>query len=138
MQCWALGVSHSFPALGHLTCTSGADTCPRPYHRHNPSHLLMAALKGWGQHCFLFLFFVMFLFIYFLLCWVFVAAHGLSLVVAHRGYSLLRCAGFSLRCFSCCGARALGAPTSVVVARGLRSCGSRALQRRLSSCGARA
>ena len=37
------------------------------------------------------------LFIYFWLCWVFVAAHGLSLVAASRGYSLLRCAGFSLR-----------------------------------------
>ena len=39
--------------------------------------------------------------------------------------------------FSCCGARALGAPASVVVARGLNSCGSRALEHRLSSCGAR-
>ena len=34
---------------------------------------------------------------YFWLCWVFVAAHGLSLVAASRGYSLLRCAGFSLQ-----------------------------------------
>ena len=40
--------------------------------------------------------------------------------------------------FSCCGARALGVQASVVVARGLRSCGSRALERRLSSFGARA
>ena len=30
--------------------------------------------------------------------WVFVAARGLSLVAASRGYSLLRCAGFSLQC----------------------------------------
>ena len=37
------------------------------------------------------------LFIYFWLCWVFVAARELSLVVASRGYSLLRCTGFSLR-----------------------------------------
>ena len=36
----------------------------------------------------------------------------------------------------CCGAQALGARASVVVARGLSSCGSRALERRLSSCGA--
>ena len=36
-------------------------------------------------------------FIYFGLCWVFVAVHGLSLVVASRGYSSLQCAGFSLR-----------------------------------------
>ena len=38
----------------------------------------------------------------------------------------------------CCGARALGAWTSVVVTRGLSSCGSQALEGRLSSCGARA
>ena len=36
----------------------------------------------------------------------------------------------------CYGARALGARASVVVARGLSSCGSRALECRLSSCGA--
>ena len=37
--------------------------------------------------------------IYFIfwLWWVFATAHGLSLVVASRGYSLLRCTGFSLR-----------------------------------------
>ena len=38
--------------------------------------------------------------------------------------------------FSCCGVRALGTQASVVVARRLSSCGSRALERRLSSCGA--
>ena len=37
-----------------------------------------------------------------------------------------------------CRARALGARASAVVAHGLSSCGSRALERRLSSCGARA
>ena len=37
--------------------------------------------------------------------------------------------------FSCCGAQALGVRASVVVACGLSSCGSRALERRLSSCG---
>ena len=63
------------------------------------------------------------LFIYFWLCWLFVAACGLSLVVARGG-------------FSCCGAPALGAQASVVVTCGLRSCGSWALERRLSSCGA--
>ena len=38
------------------------------------------------------------LFIYFnfWLCWVFVAAFGLSLVVVSGGYSSLQCAGFSL------------------------------------------
>ena len=38
----------------------------------------------------------------------------------------------------CCGARDLGTWASVVVARGLSSCGLQALERRLSSCGARA
>ena len=36
----------------------------------------------------------------------------------------------------CCGAEALGEQASVVVARRLSSCGSRALEHRLSSCGA--
>ena len=40
--------------------------------------------------------------------------------------------------FSCCGAQALDAQASVLVARGLSSCGLRALEHRLSSCGARA
>ena len=40
--------------------------------------------------------------------------------------------------FSSCGSRALGAQASVVVARGLSSYGSQALEHRLSSCGARA
>ena len=35
----------------------------------------------------------------------------------------------------CCGAQALGAWASVVVAHGLSSCGSWALECRLSSCG---
>ena len=37
----------------------------------------------------------------------------------------------------CCRARALGTQPSVLVARRLSSCGSRALEHRLSSCGAR-
>ena len=39
---------------------------------------------------------------------------------------------------SCCRARALGAWASVVVVRGLSSCGSWAPEHRLSSCGTRA
>ena len=38
-----------------------------------------------------------YLFVYFWLRWVFVTAHGLSLVVVSGGYSSLRCAGFSLQ-----------------------------------------
>ena len=37
-----------------------------------------------------------YLFIYFCRSWVFIAARGLSLVMASRGYSSLRCTGFSL------------------------------------------
>ncbi|XP_054941306.1 PHD finger-like domain-containing protein 5A isoform X1 [Physeter macrocephalus] len=52
----------------------------------------------------------------------------------------LRCSRWGFHCggFSCCRARAVGVRASVVVARGLSSCGSRALEHRLSSCGARA
>ena len=46
---------------------------------------------------FLFIYLFTYLCIYFWLRWVFVAARGLSLVVASRGYSSLRCTGFSLR-----------------------------------------
>ena len=55
-----------------------------------------------------------------------------------RAGATLRCGAWASHCggFFCCGAWALGAGASVVVARGLSSCGSRALERRLSSCGA--
>ena len=90
-------------------------------------------------------------FFYFINLFMFLAALGLhccmqALVAASRGYSGLRCAGFSLwwllllwimgsrrAGFSSCGTWA-----SVIVACGLSSRGSRALERRLSSCGARA
>ena len=58
------------------------------------------------SHYYFFLFFIFInkvfiffinLFIYFWLHWVFVAAHGLSLVVASGSYPSLWCAGFSLR-----------------------------------------
>ena len=77
------------------------------------------------------------LFIYFWLHWVFVAVRGLSLVAASGGYSLL-CSAWASHCggFSCCGAGTLGVWASVVVACGLSSYGSRALEGRLSSCGA--
>ena len=73
------------------------------------------------------------LFIYFWLRWVFIAAHGLSLVAVRTlccGMRASHCGGFS-----CCGARAPGTRTSVVVACGLSSCGLWALEHRLSSCG---
>ena len=88
---------------------------------------------------FIYLFLNIFIYLfYFWLRWVFVAACGLSLVAAsggtlRRGAQASHCGGFS-----CCGARALGAQASVVVARGLSSCGLQALEHRLSSSGARA
>ena len=77
------------------------------------------------------LFINLFLFIYFWLRWVFVNVRGLSLVAASRG-ATLRCAAQASHCggFSCCGAPALGAWASVVMARGLSSCGLRAVERR--------
>ena len=79
-----------------------------------------------------YLLFFLNLFIYFWLLWVFVAAHGPSLVAASGGYSSLWCTGFSsqwlllLRStgsrragFGSCGARA-----SVVVALSLQCTGS--------------
>ena len=57
---------------------------------------------------------------------MFVAVRGLSIVV--RAGATLRCSVWASYCggFSCCGARALGVWASVVVARGLSSCGSQA------------
>ena len=81
----------------------------------------------------LFIYFNKFIYFYFWLRWVFVAAHGLSVVAARGSYSLLWCAGFPLGGFSCYRAQALGVQASVVVARGLSSCGSWALERRLGS-----
>ena len=82
------------------------------------------------------LFFLLLNLFYFWLHWVFVAVRGLSLLVASGGYSSLQCVGFSLRWLLLCGAWDLGSRASVVAARGLSSCSSRALERRLSSCGA--
>ena len=63
-------------------------------------------------------FFLIYLFIYFWLCWVFVSAQGLFLVVASGGHSSSRCAGLSLSrplLLRSTGSRRAG---SVVVAHG--------------------
>ena len=54
-----------------------------------------------------------------------------------RGGATLRGGAQASHCggCSCCGARALGVRASVVVARGLSSCGLWAPECRLSSCG---
>ena len=70
-------------------------------------------------------------FIYFWLCWVFVAARRLSLVAVHRGYSSLRCAGFSLQWLLLL--RSTGSrPT------GFSSCGTWAQELWLAGCRAQA
>ena len=74
----------------------------------------------------IFLFLNIYLFIYFWLCWVFVAACGLSLVAARGVYSSLRCVGFSLLWLLLLRSTGSSTQASVVVARGLSSCGSRA------------
>ena len=61
---------------------------------------------------------------YLWLCWVFVAARGLSLVAA-SGASLFAVHGL-LIVVICCRAQALGTRASVVVAHRLSSCGLRA------------
>ena len=55
-----------------------------------------------------------------------------------RGLLLVAVCGLPTVVASRCGARALGTQASVVVACGLSSCGSWALELRLSSCSARA
>ena len=97
------------------------------HHTHTHTHTHIAL-------CYLFSFFL-----YVWLRWVFVSARVFSLVAVSRGYSSLRCAGFSLRwllllwstgCrwagFSSCGTRPqqLQFTGSVVVARRLQSTGS--------------
>ena len=78
------------------------------------------------------------------LCWVFVAAHGLSLVAESGGYASLWCSGLlserqwqphppvpaspPQQCgFSHCRAQALDTRASVVTAHGLNSSGSKAV-----------
>ena len=65
-----------------------------------------------------FFFFFNYLFIYFWLHWVFVAARGLSLVVVSGAYSLLQRTGFSL-CLLLLQRVVSRCVGSVVVARGL-------------------
>ena len=86
-------------------------------------------------------FVVLFIFIIIIiwLCWVFVAAHRLPLVVSSQGYSSLLCTGYSsLLCtgFSLWWLLLLRSTDSRLT--GFSSCGSWALGCRLSSCGAQA
>ena len=76
--------------------------------------------------------------IYFWLCCVFIAIHELSLVAASRGYSLLRCAGFSLwwlLLLRSTGSRHVGFSSCGTWARQLWLTGSRAQAQQLWSTG---
>ena len=81
---------------------------------------------------------------FFFKIYLFLAALGLRCCTrafsscGERGLLFVVVRGLLIAVASRCGARALGARASVVVARGLSSCGSWALDHRLCSCGARA
>ena len=72
------------------------------------------------------------LFIYFWLCWSFVAVR--AFLQLQRVGSTLCCRAWASHCscFSCCRAWALDVKASVVEAHGLSSCGIRALEHRIS------
>ena len=76
--------------------------------------------------------------------YLFLAALGLHCCTwafsscGERGLLFVVVRGHLIVVASRCRARVLGMWASVVVARGISSCGSWALERRLSSCGARA
>ena len=84
---------------------------------------------------------------FFLIYFIYLFLAALGLCCYARAFSSCSELGATLHCgvrashwggFSGCRARALGAQASVVVARGLSSCGSRGLERSLSSCGTQA
>ena len=81
--------------------------------------------------------FLIILFIYFCLCWVFIAARGLSLVVSG---ATLRCGARASHCggFFCCEAQALERVGFSRCGTQDSGCGSWALEHRLCSCDSRA
>ena len=81
-------------------------------------------------------FFKKFIYIFIFGCVVFWLLRGFFSSCGER--RLLLCAGFSLRLLLFLWSTGYRHAGSVVVAHGLSSCGSWALERRLSSCGARA
>ena len=85
--------------------------------------------------CYLLSFFLIyFIFIYFWLCWAFVAARGLSPVAESGGHSSLQCTGFSLRwllLLQSMGSRCTGFSSRGVQAQQLWLAGSRAQARQL-------
>ena len=112
-----------------------------PFYSGSNSTILSLNLWYFIHHEFFALNRFIYLFIYlfnFWLCWVFLAAHGPSLVAVSGSYSaILLCGVRASHCAgpSRCGAQALGMRASAVAAHGLSRCGSRAPEHRLSSHG---
>ena len=80
------------------------------------------------------IFIYLFIFIYFWLHWIFIAAHRLSLVASSEGYCSLRCTGFSLRWLLLLwstGSRHAGFSSSSMQAQQLWLMGSRAQAQQL-------
>ena len=101
---------------------------------HYPAHFPQIYVKEGGG-------ILINLFIYYIwLRWVFVAARGAFSSCGERGLLFVALHGLLIAVASLvvCRAQALGVQASVVVACGLSSCGSQALERSLSSCGAQA
>ena len=90
------------------------------------TYIITESCGKFMSHFLKFVYLFIYLFIYFQLCWVFIATHGLTLVVANR--ATLCCSARASRCsgFSYCRAWALGTRASVVAACRLSSCGTRA------------
>ena len=83
------------------------------------------------------------IFLLFFFFWLYLGLHccvGFSLIVVSWGYS--SCSAWASHCsglydgLSCCRAQALGQSSAIVVAHGLYSCSSQALENRLNSYGA--
>ena len=109
---WSGSSSGSSTVNGHFLCCyllksgpelpDGQDSKdPCTAHWSTPRRVISVFL-WWTAQCTptsastLLLFFLFKLFSYFWLCWVFIAMHRLSLVVANGNYSSLWCVGFSL------------------------------------------
>ena len=125
---WLPALSRRCVSEGQCGRETEPSRCSQAAGSHAPSPCYWVGwprARGLTPLCLNFFLFIN-LFIYFWLRWVFVAARGLSLVAESRaalrhGVRASHCGGFS-----CCGAQALGAQASVVVACGLSSCGARA------------
>ena len=85
---------------------------------HHTTTTTPPPLSPLGVHTFIF-FSLIYLFIYFWLCWVFVSVRGLSLVAASGGHSSSRCVGLSLSRPLLLRSTGSRRTSSVVVAHGL-------------------